>query len=151
MSLYRRFNPLRLYTDVALGNCGAAVLQEPLHKGDIITVILVNLGRVPLTEAVCANPIVAQVVADDGKLLLYRSFGNRKDKVFASNAATQTVVFYVLLDDQRNGENAAGVILQVDGIKLLFALSRLACSATSFMRSTRYVRISLVPSSKANR
>ena len=53
--LYRFFNPLRLYADIALCYSGRAVLQKPLHKGYIIVVILVYFGGVPLAEAVGAD------------------------------------------------------------------------------------------------
>jgi hypothetical protein len=43
MPLYRLFNPLRLYTNISLRGGGAAVLQEPLDKGDVIAVVLAVL------------------------------------------------------------------------------------------------------------
>ena len=50
------------------------MLQKALHKGIIKAVVLVNLRRVPFAEAVGADALIAQVFADDGKLLLDRPF-----------------------------------------------------------------------------
>ena len=43
-------NPLRLDADVPLRYGGRAVLQQSLHKGDVIAVVLVDLRRVPFAE-----------------------------------------------------------------------------------------------------
>ncbi len=74
MPLNRLFDPLRLDADVSLCDCGGAVLQEPLDKGNVIAICLVNLCGVPLAEAVGADAMIAQIVTDDRKLLLDGSF-----------------------------------------------------------------------------
>ena len=91
-------NSLRLNADVALRGGGAAMLQQPLHQGYIVAVIFVNLRCVPLAETVGAYIRVAQVIADDGQLLLDRPFRNGKDPIRAPDAVAQTVVLNVLLD-----------------------------------------------------
>lgn len=101
------FNPLRLDADVPLCDGGGAVLQEPLDQGNVIAVRIVNLCCVPLAEAVGADALITQIVTDDGKLLLDCPFRNRKHAVIPLNAVPQTVVFNVLLNDQRDGEDAA--------------------------------------------
>ena len=60
-------NSLRLNADVPLSHSGRTVLQEPLHKGNVIAIVFVNLSRVPFTEAVSAYSVIAEIVADDGK------------------------------------------------------------------------------------
>ena len=107
MPFNRLFDPLRLDADVALRHGGGAVLQKPLHKGNIKPICLVNFGGVPLAEAVGADTLEAQIVADDGKLLLDRPFGDGEHAVIALEAVAQTVVLDVLLNDQRDGEDAA--------------------------------------------
>ena len=105
MSLNRLFDPLRFDADVTLCHGGGAVLQEPLNEGDVVAVVLVNLCGVPFSEAVGADALVAQIVTDDGELLLDRSCGHREDQVVAAYAVAQTIVFNVLLDDQRDSED----------------------------------------------
>ena len=51
--------PLRLNPYIPLRHGGGAVLQEPLDKGNVIAVLLVNLSRVPLAEAVGADALIA--------------------------------------------------------------------------------------------
>ena len=89
MILYRLFNPLWLDADIALGGGGGAVLQQALDKGDIITIILVNLRGIPLTEAVGADTLIAQIVAYNPKLFLYCPFCDWENQVIAPDAAAQ--------------------------------------------------------------
>lgn len=105
MALNRLLDPLRLDADVALGDGGGAVLQEPLDEGDVVAVVLVDLCGVPFAEAVGADAFVAQIVTDDGELLLDRSGGHREDQVIAAYSVAQTIVFDVLLDDQRDSKD----------------------------------------------
>ena len=81
MSLNRLFYPLRLNADVTLGDGGGAVLQESLDKGNVIPAVLVDLGSIPLPEAVSADALKTQIVTDDGKLLLNRPFCNGEDQI----------------------------------------------------------------------
>ncbi len=72
-----------------------------------MAIVFVYLCGIPFAEAVGADTFIAQVFADDGKLLLDRPFRNRKNQVAALDAVAQTVVLDVLLDNQRDGEDAA--------------------------------------------
>ena len=106
MPLNRGFDALRLNADVALRHACAAVLQKALDKRNVIAAFLVDFGGVPLAEAVGADPLKAQVIAHNGKLLLDCPFGQRKNAVIASDAVSQAIVFKVLPDDQWNSKNA---------------------------------------------
>ena len=55
MILNGLFDALWLNADVPLRGGCAAVLQQSLHKGNIVAVIFVNLRSVPLAEAVGAD------------------------------------------------------------------------------------------------
>ena len=112
MSFYRLLYPLWLDADVAL--CGACrtVLQEPLNKGNVVAVVFVNLCCVPLAEAVGADALIAKVVADNGKLLLYGALCDWEDTLIALDGVSQTVVFYVLSNHKGDSENSA--LLQQD-------------------------------------
>ncbi len=68
MSLNRLFDPLRLHANIALCDRGAAVQQKQLDKGDIEAAVF-NLCRISFAEAVSDDPLEAQVITDDGKLL----------------------------------------------------------------------------------
>ena len=75
------FNPLRFDADVSLGSGGAAVLQQTLDEGDVITIVLVNLRGIPLAEAVGADSLIAQIITDDGKLFLNCSLRDGEDDI----------------------------------------------------------------------
>lgn len=60
----RGFELLLLDADIALGDGGAAVLQELLHQGHIIAVGLVDLGCEKFPKAVGADALEAEEVAD---------------------------------------------------------------------------------------
>ena len=68
------FNSLWLDADVTLCGGGTAVLQEPLDKGDVIAVRLVDFCCVPLAKTVGADSLETQIVTDDCQLLLNCSF-----------------------------------------------------------------------------
>ncbi len=91
VSFYRLFDALRFNADVALRHACAAVLQKALHKGNVITAILVNFCCIPLAEAVGANPLKAQIVTHKGKLFLYRPFGQGKNAVIATDPIAQAL------------------------------------------------------------
>ena len=101
------FNPSRLDAYIALRDGGARVLQEPLHKRNIVTIALIDFRRIPFPEAVSADALIAEIVADKRKLLLNGPLRDREDKLIRLDAAAQTEVLNVLLDDKRNGEGSA--------------------------------------------
>ena len=83
------------------------MLQQPLHKGNVAAVGLVDFRCIPFAETVGADAIEAQVVADDSQLLLDRPLRNGKDPFCGPDAVAQTVVLNVLLDHQRHSEDPA--------------------------------------------
>ena len=96
MAFYCHLNPLRLNAYISLRYGGRAVLQKPLNKRNVIAVILVYLRRVPFTEAVSAYSVIAEVVTDDGELLLYGSFRDGENQLILLYTVTQTVIFDVI-------------------------------------------------------
>lgn len=101
------FNPSRLDAYIALRDGGARVQQQPLNKRDIVTVALIDFRRIPFPEAVSADALIAEIVADKRKLLLNGPLRDREDKLIRLDTAAQTEVLNVLLDDKRNGEGSA--------------------------------------------
>ncbi len=83
------------------------MLQEPLHKRNIVTIALIDFRRIPFPEAVSADALIAEIVADKRKLLLNGPLRDREDKLIRLDAAAQTEVLNVLLDDKRDGEGSA--------------------------------------------
>ena len=83
------------------------MLQEPLHKRDIVTIALIDLRRIPFPEAVRTDALIAEIIADKRKLLLYGPLRDREDKLIRLDASAQTEVLNVLLDDKRHGEGSA--------------------------------------------
>ena len=70
MILNRGFEFLLLDPDVALGDCSAAVLQELLDQGHVVAVCLVDLGGKEFPEAVGADALVSEEIADKFQMLL---------------------------------------------------------------------------------
>ena len=85
------FDALRLNADVPLRCGGAAVLKQPLDKYDVVAIVLVNLGSIPFPEAVRADALEPQIIADDPKLLLDYPLGDGEDDFCTSNAVAQAV------------------------------------------------------------
>lgn len=83
------------------------MLQQPLNKRDIVTVGLIDFGRIPFPEAVSADALIAKIIAYKSKLLLHGTLGEREDALIVHYAAAQTEVLNVLLDDKRHGEGSA--------------------------------------------
>ena len=65
MVFYGLLNPLWLNADVSLGGGSGTVLQQPLDKGNVESVIVVDFRCIPLAEAVGADAINVQIVAHD--------------------------------------------------------------------------------------
>lgn len=59
---------------VSLCDCGAAMLQEMLDKGNVIATVPVNLGGIEFSERVRPYVLDAKIIADDMELLLHGSF-----------------------------------------------------------------------------
>ena len=107
MILNRLLDPLRFNTNVPLCGGGTAVLQEPLHKGNVIATVLVDLCGIPFAEAVSADSIETQIVTDNVQLLLYCPFCHWKNDICALDPLTQAVVLNVLLNDKRDSKSPA--------------------------------------------
>ena len=70
MILYRGFELLLLDPNIALGYRRAAVLQELLNQGHVVAVCLVDLGGKEFPEAVGADALVSEEIADKFQMLL---------------------------------------------------------------------------------
>lgn len=88
MAFYGSLNTLRFDADVALGGRRAAMLEQPLHEGNVVPVVFVNLRREPFPEAMGADTLVAQIIAYDAELLLNCPFCYWKDDVLASDTVS---------------------------------------------------------------
>lgn len=95
------------------------MLQQPLNKRDIVTVGLIDFGRVPFPEAVSADTLIAKIIAYKRKLLLHGPLGEREDALIVLYTAAQAKVFDVLLDDKRHGERTALLRLLLDDFKMI--------------------------------
>ena len=63
--LYRLLDSLWFNINMPLCSAGTAMLQQPLHQGNIEAVGIVDLCCVPLTEAVGTDSLETQVIADN--------------------------------------------------------------------------------------
>ena len=115
----RLFNPLRFQTDITLRDRRTTMLQKSLNERDIVTVVLVYLGSVPLSETVRADPVVTEEVANKLNLLLNSPFCYWEDQIGWLDAVTQAIVLDVLLDDQRNSKDPVLSSFLFDDIKVV--------------------------------
>ena len=106
MPLDRCLDPLWLNTNVTLSDSSGTVLKQTLDKGNVVPIVFVDLGSIPLPETVGADVLIAEIVTDDGKLLLYGSGCDGEDQVILSDVVSQTVILDVLGDDHGDGEDA---------------------------------------------
>ena len=81
MSFNRLFDPLRFDADIPLRDGCVAVLQKPLDKRNIITVVAVDLCCVPFSETVCTDCLIAEIVTDFFKDFLHFSCRYGKDQL----------------------------------------------------------------------
>ena len=100
-------NSLRLNADVPLRGGCTTMLKEPLHQCYVKAVCVVDFGCVPFAEAVGADPLEAQVIADNMQLLLHSPFCDGEHQFCLPYAISQTVVFDVLVYDHGNSEHSA--------------------------------------------
>ena len=98
-------NPLWLYADIPLRNRGTAMLEEPLHKCNIITIVFINFGGIPFSKRVCADALISKSITDKGKLFLYRPLCERKDALCGLDGMPQAIIFNILLNDKGNSEH----------------------------------------------
>ena len=77
-------------SSIPLCNRCAAVVSEPLDKGNVIAVLLVYLCGVPFPKAMGADALISKVVTNKGKLFLYGSCGQGKHQLIAACAVAQT-------------------------------------------------------------
>ena len=98
MVLNGLLNTLWLNTDVSLCGGSTAVLQQSLNQDYVIAVGLVDLCGIPFAEAVGADSLIAQVVADRVKLLLDHPFCDGKDDLRAPDPIAQTIILDVLIE-----------------------------------------------------
>lgn len=114
MVLNRLLDPLWLNADAALGCGGAAVLKKALCQCNVVAIVLVDLSSVPLSEAVRADAIIAQVVTDDAQLLLDCTLCNGKNGGVTVDTMSQTVILNILQDNKRNSEDPVLVLVLHD-------------------------------------
>ena len=107
MILYSLFNSLWFNADVPLRGAGTAMLQQPLHRGDIEAIGIIDFCGIPFAKAVGADSLEAQVIADNMQLLLHCPFCGGEHQFCAPYVVAQTVVFDVLVYDHGNGEHSA--------------------------------------------
>ena len=124
-------NSLRLNANITLRYGSRTVLQEPLNKSNVIAIVLVNLCRVPFAEAVGAYALIAQIVADYSKLLLDCPLSYWKHTLITLNSIAKAVVLYILLDEQRDCEDAALACL------LLYDLQVVAFTIKHYVARTK--------------
>lgn len=106
MILYCLFDSLWLDADVPLCGAGTAVLQQPLHQGNIEAVGIIDFRCIPLAKAVDADSLEAKVITDNMQLLLHCPLCDGEHQVSAPDAVAQTVVFDVLVYDHGDSEHS---------------------------------------------
>ena len=76
----RLFHLLIAHADVAPGDGWAGVLQKPLDKHDVMSVVVVNARCIPLAEAVCADVLIAQMLTHQLEVVLDLAYRDGEQK-----------------------------------------------------------------------
>lgn len=93
-----------LDTNVSLSDGGAAVLQEMLDKGNVITVVPVNLRGIELPEGMGSYVPDIQVVTHQLELLLDSTFREGENRFRRGNVMFQAVELDELIEGDGDGE-----------------------------------------------
>ena len=92
-----------LDTDITLRYGCAAVLQELLDQHNIVSVILIDLGGIKLTERMRRDLLVIlQIFADQLQLFLHGSGRDREDPLFVLDFIVQAIKTNIIVQSQRN-------------------------------------------------
>ena len=105
MTLDSLFKLLLLDADVHLCDCGGTMLQKLLDENDIVTVVVVNLCCVELSEAVRADILaVPQIGADALQLLLHSSLGEGEYPCLRFYIMVEAIAADELIERKGNGK-----------------------------------------------
>lgn len=105
MSLDGLFKLLLLDADVPLRDCGGTVLQELLDEDDIVTVVVVNLCCIELSEAVRADILaVPQVGTNALQPFLYSSLSNGEYPCLGRYIVVEAIAADELIERKGNGK-----------------------------------------------
>ena len=80
------------------------MLQQLLHKNNVVIVILINLCSKKFSKTMSAYTIQLQPICDYLQLLLYCPFRNWKNYLIIFYTIFQAVDFYVLENFKRDSE-----------------------------------------------
>lgn len=105
MVLQSLFLHLRRYTDISLSNGNGAVLQELLHKRNVIAIILIYLGGKEFSERVRSDILITEIIYNFFEILLNCPFLNRKEQFFFIYAVINGIKPDILIDWKRNSKD----------------------------------------------
>ena len=104
MILYRGFEFLLLDPDVTLSDCRAAVLQELLYQRHVIAVCHVDLRGEEFPEAVGADALVSEEIADKFQMLLDLPLREWEKRLVLPDAVVLAIDPDPLVQGERDGE-----------------------------------------------
>ena len=107
MALDRALYIPLLDADVLLRYRGTAVLQQLLHKSDVIAVVPIDLGSIELAKAVGTDPLIAEIVANHVQRLLHRTFRQREDNGICRDVIIHAVAANELIQRQGNSKHTS--------------------------------------------
>lgn len=79
-------------TDVAPGDVRGRVLKKVLNEDDVMARLVVDVSGVPLAEAVGADVLIAEIVADELEVVLYLPNRDGEQKVSVGQLVALGVV-----------------------------------------------------------
>ena len=101
------FHLLITHADVAPCDHRTGVLQKPLDKHDVMTVVVVDACSVPLAETVCADVLIVEEVANKLEMVLDLANGDREQKLVLFDSMFPSVGRKKAVDLIGDGELAA--------------------------------------------
>lgn len=130
MTLDSLFKLLLLDADVPLCDCGGTMLQKLLDENDIVAVVIINLRRIELAEAVRADILaVPQVGAYALQPLLHSSLGDWKYPCFGSYIVVEAIAADELIKGKGHGKGSGFLCLlfhngQTISVSIMYNISK---------------------------
>ena len=105
MSPYCILNPFRAYVDIPLCGGSARMLQECLYQGDVMSVLIVDIGRIVFPKAVRADIFISEIVRDFLQVFLDPPLLYGEDLILGSDPVLKAVVLDIHVHFCRDRES----------------------------------------------
>lgn len=82
------------------------MLKQVLNKNDIVTAVVVDVGRIPFAETVGADIGIAKIITHCFQVFLNCPLRDREKQFIGTDVVKSSILAEVLIDRFRNGESS---------------------------------------------